>query len=484
MCAMSSTLVVADRKTAVSKSRSSEPISEEVDRSGADSLPESAIPAPPFIFGTLDHLPEAPVIIEGRAADHPAVQCFLGEAFHGGQRDAFVASLEDPFYEPRDRILVKRGTRILGHAALTHRVQCWGERRIPYSELRRVATCPEARTQGIAGHLVKTAERRMREDGSELSLLSTRIPHFFRRFDYAVCGRTSVWQASAQQLLAAMPAAVWRSDQHARFTTRPWRQIELPALMRIYRTATAGVHGPVERTEAYWRWLISRQQYDRIYVAIAGRDRCELQRDEADAALSPIVAYAVIREDSVLELCALPGHDEAAEQLLARAAAETIELDRQVVTVHLPPGNPLEAALRHAGSLHHYQESWQGAVTMVKLLEPARFLLANRGAYLERTRAAEISAPWGLTLSVEGTQYTLTGTRRSVKVSGGAPPGGRRGIALNRADFTRLALGHLDVRVAHAAGRVQASSANALELAATLFPKLPLWTPPWDGMGL
>ncbi|MDZ4781162.1 MAG: GNAT family N-acetyltransferase [Planctomycetia bacterium] len=485
MCAVSSTLGMADRTMAAGKTKAKLLDLEECDRPTAGGLePAATLPLAPFVWGKLEHLPESPVIVEGRAADHPAVQCFLGEAFHGVQRDAFVASLEDPFYEPRDRLLVKRGTQILGHATLAHRVQRWGERRIPCSELRRVATAPCSRKLGVASALMETAERRIREDGSELAVLSTQIPHFFRRFNYAVCGRSNTWQMAAQQVLAALPEAAWRSDGHAKITTRPWRQIELPALMRIYRTALDGVHGPLERTEAYWRWLISRQQFDRIYVAISGRDRCELQRDESDAEQSPIVGYAVIREDCVLELLTLPGQTAAAEQLLARAAAETIELDRQVVTVHAPPMHSLNAIFHRAGGLRQYQEYWQGAVTMVKLLAPAKFLHSLRDSLHERARAVGQTAPWDLTLAVEDTRYQLSGTRRTVKVQEGAGSAKRRGLSMNRTDFTRLALGHLDLRGAHAAGRIRASSGAALELAAALFPALPLWTPPWDGLGL
>jgi predicted acetyltransferase len=486
MCAVSTSLEVAHRRTAKGKLRSIEVDDDDQDRPPAASSTDAPaiLPLPPFVYGTLHHLPGAPLVVEGRAADHPAIQCFLGEAFHGGQRDAFVASLEDPFYEPRDRVLVKQGSRILGQTAVAHRVQTWADRRVPVSELRRLAADPEFRGVGIGSRLVAAAEQRMREDGSELAVLSTRIPHYFRRLGYAVCGRTSAWHVSAQQMLAAMPAAVWRSDDHARLTTRPWRQIELPALMRIYRGATEGLNGPVERTEAYWRWLISRQQYDRIYVAIAGRDRCELQKDEADALQSPIVGYAVLREDTVLELLTLPGHQQAAEQLLARAASETIELDRQVVTLHAPPRHALTAALQRAGGLHHYQEHWQGAVTMMKLLAPGRYLNSMRATFFERARAAGLSAPWELAITVEEERYTLCGTRRSVKAIEGSRPGGRRGISLNRADFARLVLGHLDLRTSQTAERIQSTSSKAFDLAAALFPPQPLWTPPWDGLGL
>ena len=82
------------------------------------------------------------------------------------------------------------------------------------------------------------------------------------------------------------------------------------------------------------------------------------------------------------------------------------------------------------------------------------------------------------------TTLVLFGAGCSVKVHDGARSGGRRSVTLNGADFTRLVLGHLDLRAPQTAERVQASSAKAFEIAAALFPQLPLWTPPWDGLGL
>lgn len=48
--------------------------------------------------------------------------------------------------------------------------------------------------------------------------------------------------------------------------------------------------------------------------------------------------------------------------------------------------------------------------------------------------------------------------------------------------FTRLVLGHGHVRETAFAGRLQASSRAALDLAESLFPCLPLWYPVWDDL--
>ena len=51
---------------------------------------------------------------------------------------------------------------------------------------------------------------------------------------------------------------------------------------------------------------------------------------------------------------------------------------------------------------------------------------------------------------------------------------------MNDADFTRLLMGHLDINEAVEAGRVQASTRVGQEMAAALFPRLPLWRAPLD----
>src|SRR5688572_1355965 len=43
------------------------------------------------------------------AGDHAAIHQLLTTVFQGPSRDDFSASLEDPLYEPCDRLIVKRG---------------------------------------------------------------------------------------------------------------------------------------------------------------------------------------------------------------------------------------------------------------------------------------------------------------------------------------------------------------------------------------
>ena len=85
-----------------------------------------------------------------------------------------------------------------------------------------------------------------------------------------------------------------------------------------------------------------------------------------------------------------------------------------------------------------------------------------------------------LGLQVDDAKWRLVYTRRGFRVRPGKL--GRSHLTMNRAEFTRLALGHGRVRETAFAGRIQASTRAALDLAEVLFPSLPLWHPIWDDL--
>ncbi len=143
--------------------------------------------------------------------------------------------------------------------------------------------------------------------------------------------------------------------------------------MRIYRQNTQGGYGPLERTEAYWRWLVGRKAYDSLFVALDGPDKLELEES-----IAPIVGYAVLRQERVVELFAAPNHPTASQQLLARACSDTIEHDRQELFVHAPPDHELHQILTAAGGTNCRQEMAQ-----------------KRSLHDENHRSAQIPQPAG-----------------------------------------------------------------------------------------
>ncbi len=408
--------------------------------------------------------------------DHLAVFQLLSAVFHAPSRDAFFASLEDPFYEPCDRLVVRRDSRLLGQVQLVARTMHFGRLACPLALLTGLSTLPEYRGRGFGRALLRAAERTLADEEVPLGLLSTRIPQFFTSSGWAVCGRHSHARANTRSLLSQLSARGISSGEGS-LNIRPWRQVELPALMRLYAANTATAVGAMERTEAYWRWLIGRQGFDQLYIALEGPQRYSL--DLVDA---PIVGYVVTKDDRVLELMAAEGKPQVAQQLLARACHDAIERDCHSVQLHAPArrsaARPVRAGRGQACSARSTsRRSADGADC-----QPARLLAIPAPELQRRAIAAGLDLPCELGLQIGAEKYQLNVSRRGVKITRSKL--GRSYVRMNRAEFTRLALGHMDVAEAAAHDRVQISTRLAEETGRVLFPRLPLWRSPWDDIYL
>ncbi len=172
------------------------------------------------------------------------------------------------------------------------------------------------------------------------------------------------------------------------------------------------------------------------------------------------------------------GHPTANYQLLARACGDAIEHDRQDIILHAPPTHPLHLLVASCGGKFHHHEADYDEVFMVRIVDVPKFLALLRPQLESRARAAGLPRNSELGFAVDGAKWRLVETRRGFHVRAGKL--GRSYLTMNRAEFTRLALGHGNVRETAETGRIQASTNAALELAEILFPRLPLWRPQWD----
>ncbi len=135
-------------------------------------VPPAAADVPTYLS---EPLTEPPRLSVGTAGDHHSVHQFMVAVFRGPTRDSFLSTLDDPFYEPCDRLLIKSGEIILSHAHLTKRLMCFNGANLPVGGLNWVGTLPEFRGRGHASSLVRLAERRMVEDGAVAGLLRTQV---------------------------------------------------------------------------------------------------------------------------------------------------------------------------------------------------------------------------------------------------------------------------------------------------------------------
>jgi hypothetical protein len=259
---------------------------------------------------------------------------------------------------------------------------------------------------------------------------------------------------------------------------RLWRHVEQDRLMQLYDGATAGSFGPLERSDTYWRWLLSRRGYDRIHVAVENVQHAPVRRDVDPA--ERIVGYSVMLRGRVAELVAEADRADVCRALLARACSDAIERDDHTVRYDAPPGDDWHRLLSDAGGTTCRREVDGGHVFMAKLLSPESFVSFLAPLLRERARAAGLSRPLELGLLIDGRRSTLSLTRRTARLETGRM--GRSHLVCRGGKLAQLLLGHFDAAAALSEQRIAASTRAAAEAATALFPQLPLWYPPLDDL--
>jgi predicted acetyltransferase len=415
--------------------------------------------------------------VTARPGEQVIARQLLAGVLRGPSPAEFQAQLDDPFFEPTDRLFCRVNDFLVGHVRLVKREMRFGAAVIPIATLADLVVLPEFRRQGCGGQLLAEAEREALADGAVLGMVRTNEPNFFLRRGWCVWTRHSFSVAGAREILSRLletklDCAPAFEQQHRHYNIRLWRQIELEALMTLYERRTRVSWGCFVRTSAYWQWLLSRHAFDRIYIALDGPDRLDLD------APAPIVGYAVMKDGRLLELMTLTEHTDAGSQLLARACSDAIEQDTHYVRLDAPVGDPLHHVLAQAGGELGYHEAVHGEVCLIKVLDVGRAIDLLGEQLIQRVRDGGIALPAELGLQIDGQKYTLELRPRLAKLKSGRSC--RSYLECAATDLTQLLLGHLDVSVALAAKRLNASTRVAAELASAIFPRLPLWRPPWD----
>lgn len=413
------------------------------------------------------------------AADHYAIFDFLVSVFRAPSSSEFQAQLEEPWYEPNDRLLIKHVSGIVGHLRLTHRDIHFGPLALPAVGVSELATAPAYRRRGLATALIVAAERRMREGTANIAFARTTAPDLFARQGWFVWGRHSYSEARTRDILAQWcvtadsRAAAERHPESKRPTlsTRIWRHVERGALMRLYAANNANAYGSIIRSDDYWRWLVSRRGYDSIYVAIEGRDKLDL--DE-----TPIIGYAVTKPGRIVEMMTDPHRPYAIDQLLRRVCGDAMERDIDSIRLDAPPTDPLHKVFANAGGEFRHRTHDSGQVMMAKLLNPLHFLQQLLPVLRERIQQGGLGLPIEFGVSIGDQRLRITVDKRGAQMESGRL--GRSYLTCSNEQFAQLLLGQIDLRAAVQRKTIIASTRGATEIGALLFPRLPFWRPPWD----
>jgi predicted acetyltransferase len=432
-----------------------------------------------------------------RTGDHVNIHRLLVSVFHGPSTAEFHAQLDEPGYQPSDRVVVRDASDVVAHLRLAPQTIELEGQRLPAARFMDLATAPEYRSRGLATALLTAAERAATERGIIVGLTRTRVPKLFARLGWSVCGRHVFSTAAPRAVLAELGAATSSlpgpkpvpnsagSNGAERVAVRPMRRVDLPAIVRLYQESAAHGRGWPVRSEAYWEWLLARGACDQVYVAATLPEPSDLAQ-----LVNSIVGYVFVRQFRIVELVAAQSRIDVAQQLLARVCADASEQDGWVVRCDLPPQHALHDLFRCAGGELTNCRELTREVFMAKLLDPLAALrtvapgLARRAAEAKLPRTMEL----GVELRGAGNgepsgvieRYRVRVGRRAAKIATGGPS--RLRVALRSSDLAPLVLGDTSAREMVMLGKLKGNSNKARQLADVLFPAGAWWRPPLDDL--
>src|SRR5262245_17281078 len=93
-------------------------------------------------------------LASAKTGDHPSIHGLLVSVFHGPSPAEFQAQLDEPGYEPADRIIVKDGDQIAAHLRLARQTIQVGPATLPIARFMDLATATEYRSRGLATALL------------------------------------------------------------------------------------------------------------------------------------------------------------------------------------------------------------------------------------------------------------------------------------------------------------------------------------------
>ena len=388
-------------------------------------------------------------------------------------RAEFHAAVDHPEHDSANRLVARLAGRIVGHVEIVPRDLLVGNAVIRGAVIDRVAVLPECRGAGHGQRLVRSAEDRMRQSGAVVAFSRTRIAPSFHELGWSVLGRDCATPGRPTDILARLLEGGQRGGETV--TMRQWRHVELPAIMRIYQQNASRFVGPLDRSENYCRWLVSRGAFDSILVALVGQDRYELHESSAR-----IVGYAIQSGNRVLEIMADPEFAGLERDILARVCAEAIENDRQEIVYESSAADPLHEAVAGDGSLVQSGDR----MVVAKVFKPLDLLTAVAPQVAARVAASEVKETVELGLDAPSFRGSIIVADGKEPREATVHPGrvGRSYLRLSDDELARLLLGQCDPAEAVAAGRMEPSTQMAQKLAAQLFPRTPLWCPMWDDL--
>ncbi len=409
-------------------------------------------------------------IVAGRSGDHFRVMSLLRQAYQHDLANDFQSHLDEPAYEPADRLLVTSRGGLVGHLQVLRQSTWFEEQRIPVAAFRDTVVMAEFQGIGLLKSLLERAEIEAEAGGAVLALARPEDSTSFAARGWSCFRGQGFTQANTRTLMAHVSAGLaTRRHRFAPLEVRTWWHYELDAIRPIFEEVGARLWGTQCRSEETWRWLVGRKSHDQILIAIDHRSELAIDRS-----VPPVVGYAVVRDARLVEIMCLPEYPAVPALLVARICQDAIDQDHHSVTLHAPASDPLHELLVTAEGSWITQASPAGGEWWVKLLSPERWVDRLSPRFLDRARSAGIPRPMTLTLAVEGRHYELVLTRRSLRLNC-ATATAHPDVACNAATFQDLLLSNLDIPEAIRNRWLRVSDKQTTAILAGLFPPRYFW---------
>jgi predicted N-acetyltransferase YhbS len=268
------------------------------------------------------------IIRAARRSELPAVYRVLESAFTGAPIQLFIDQTEgDSTLRMRYVRVAEVDGGIAAHVRIFARRMLIRGVPVRAGGVGSVASAPGARGLGLPSALLHDAIDAMVRERTAVSFLYTGIPAFYERLGWRII-REPVLDADAMEA-AQIP-------RERGYRIRRIEDEDVPALLSIYRRATAGTTGAIARTATTWRdaqrWL--------------GEDRAGCVLAESGG---PPVAYLRARSRdhayTLLEAEYARGYEAAVASLVSLAARRAVRLRQQLAT-YAPADSVLAEALR------------------------------------------------------------------------------------------------------------------------------------------
>jgi len=444
-------------------------------REQSSDVKSGKVPAAPAGQACLRELGAGTRIVAGNAGDHALVLQLLVEAYQCPLAEDFQSRLDEPSYEPNDRLLIQHEGRLIGHVQVSKQFGWFHGQRCPLVKLQDFVTLPEYRSLNFGQSLLEVAESTAVSEGAILGLVKSDRPEWFELHGWSSCRGQGYSRANTRAILShfdSPPTA--RRRRGSRIEVRTWRHFELDGLRRVYQQVSTSMWGPLYRSETTWQWLMGRKVQDQVLIAI---EKIPGKSNGLDTDPN-IVGYAIVRDSCIVEMLTLPGFSSARAKLLARACRDAIDRDHHFVSLHTPAADPMHELLVTAGGSWISHGATSEGQWMLKLLAPDRWVERFYPVLHERAREAGIRRPLEIVFAVGAFKWRLILTRRSSRLEPAASA--RPHAQCDWQAFQDLLTCNLTFPEALAQGRLRTAHRSISRKLAVLFPPKLFWQSPFE----